>query len=503
MKWPARQRPLSIFARTFLLCLTSLVLAECLGLALFNALPARDAPTLNVADIARALVSVRPSAASSPSTAPVSTDLRSPPGVEGGPVSRDAPSGPPPDNRYESLEASRRSWSFRDADSAPARPANTDEAASERLRAVLAARIGDEPARVRLYVQPAPWIWLGAAGDDSARLRRGFVAAWQRTDGRWRVLDARAVDLPDLFTRQSLLLFALGLVILVPLSWLFARALAAPIDHFAAAARRLGTDPHPVPLEHHGPAEMSVAIDAFNTMQGRLARLLQERSLMVGAIAHDLRTPLARLAFRIETLDSPLKEKIATDLQQMQQMIAATLDFVREQSLGGMRERLDFGALVESVVDDQHDVGHDVVLQASCPVIVHGDPLALRRAVSNLVDNALKYGERARLQLRADAASCTLDIDDEGPGIPEALQARVFEPFFRTEVSRNRATGGIGLGLTTVRGIVLDHGGTIELHNRKPRGLRVRITLPLPDDPAARTSPRIPARYAAATPPGS
>jgi two-component system, OmpR family, sensor kinase len=134
---------------------------------------------------------------------------------------------------------------------------------------------------------------------------------------------------------------------------------------------------------------------------------------------------------------------------------------------------------VESVVDDQADVGHDVSLTTGEPVTLHGDPLSLRRMVVNLVDNALKYGERARLRLRAAAEQVTLEIDDDGPGIPDNLQQRVFEPFFRAESSRNRDTGGIGLGLTTVRAIVLDHGGHIEVRNRKEGGLRVIVSLPL------------------------
>jgi two-component system OmpR family sensor kinase len=164
----------------------------------------------------------------------------------------------------------------------------------------------------------------------------------------------------------------------------------------------------------------------------------------------------------------------------MKLMIAAALDFLRDQAAGLTRQRLDLRLLVESVADDQSDVGHDVTLAGGEPVPLDGDPVSLRRMVVNLVDNALKYGARARLRLRAEGAGCTIELDDDGPGIPEALQQRVFEPFFRTEASRNRDTGGIGLGLTTARSIVLDHGGTIELRNRKEGGLRVIVSLPLP-----------------------
>ncbi len=204
---------------------------------------------------------------------------------------------------------------------------------------------------------------------------------------------------------------------------------------------------------------------------------------MIGAIAHDLRTPLMRLSFRLDGLGSPLKEKVEADIQEMKLMISAALDFLRDQAARRSRERLDLRLLVESVVDDQADVGHDVQLleaESAAAALTEGDPVALRRLLVNVVDNALKYGERARVRLRIQGTNAFIEVDDDGPGIPEALQQRVFDPFFRAESSRNRETGGIGLGLTTVRAIALDHGGGIELRNRKEGGLRVIVSLPLP-----------------------
>jgi len=217
-------------------------------------------------------------------------------------------------------------------------------------------------------------------------------------------------------------------------------------------------------------------------MQARISRLIQERTNMIGAIAHDLRTPLTRLAFRLDDLPHPLSEKVGADIQEMKSMISAALNFIRDRSFGGQRERLDLRLLVERVVDDHSDLGHDVTLQPGTPITVEGVPLALRRLATNLVDNAVKYGERARLQLRADKDHCFLEIDDDGPGIPEQLQEQVFEPFFRLEASRNRDTGGIGLGLASVRAIVMDHGGEITLGNRKGGGLRVVVSLPVAVD---------------------
>jgi signal transduction histidine kinase len=232
---------------------------------------------------------------------------------------------------------------------------------------------------------------------------------------------------------------------------------------------------------------MRAAIESFNTMQARLNRLLEERTHMIGAIAHDLRTPLTRLAFRLESLPPPLGDKVNADIQEMTAMISAALDFIRERSTGGRRERLDFRLLVESVVDDQTDVGNDVTLQEGDPIVLSGDATALRRMLVNLIENALKYGERARLRLKRQAQDCTLEIDDDGPGIPDSQQQTVFQPFYRIETSRNRNTGGIGLGLATVRAIVLDHGGSIGLRNRPEGGLRVTVTVPVE---ATREKPR-------------
>ncbi|HEV8443013.1 MAG TPA: ATP-binding protein, partial [Steroidobacteraceae bacterium] len=252
---------------------------------------------------------------------------------------------------------------------------------------------------------------------------------------------------------------------------------------FAQGAERLGMDPHAPQLPPSGPPEMQSAIDSFNAMQSRITRLLEERSQMIGAIAHDLRTPLMRLSFRLDGLESPLKEKVESDIHEMKLMISAALDFLRDQAARRSRERLDLRLLVESVIDDQADVGHDVTLmeaESAAAVLIEGDPVALRRLLVNVVDNALKYGERARVRLRIQGRHACIEVDDDGPGIPESLQQRVFDPFFRAESSRNRETGGIGLGLTTVRAIALDHGGGIELRNRKEGGLRVVVSLPLP-----------------------
>lgn len=158
---------------------------------------------------------------------------------------------------------------------------------------------------------------------------------------------------------------------------------------------------------------MLITVDGFNAMQARLNRLVCECTHMVGAIAHNLRTPLTRLAFRLDDLPAPLGDKVSADIQEMKSMICAALDVIRDRSLEGIHELLDFRLAVERVVDDQSDLGHDVTLRASQPITIEGTPLALRHMVINLIENELTYGERARLRLRARTGRCTLAIDDD------------------------------------------------------------------------------------------
>jgi two-component system OmpR family sensor kinase len=454
-------RSLSIYGRTFLLMLAALVVAEAVGIAFaFYRPPTEDQP-VQLFSVAQRLR--QPGDAGGGDRPPPSLPLA--PGSQG-PFGGGPPPGPPPGG-FSDGGPPDAALPLRNSPTPPTSASGMS--ASEPLRMRLAQLLGVDRNVVLFF----------ASEGDSATLQRSFVAARHMSDGSWNIVDRELEGFPNALHRRAMLLFALGAATLLPLAWLFARALSAPIRRFSEAARRLGRDPNAPPLPREGPAEMLLAVDSFNSMQARLNRLIQERTHMVGAIAHDLRTPLTRLAFRLEDLPQPLREKVDADIHEMKSMVSAALDFIRDRALSGQREPLDFRLLVESVVDDQSDLGHDVVLQSGTPITIAGNPLALRRMIGNLVDNALKYGERARLRLRVANDQCILDIDDDGPGIPEQLQQQVFEPFFRLETSRSRDTGGIGLGLATVRAIVLDHGGEIGLGNRKGGGLRVTVSLPV------------------------
>lgn len=478
-----RLRELSISGRSFLLVFAALVVAVAIALVLaVNRPPLRNAP-VSIDDIADHLQDRRsvppqfPGFGGGPrreGPGPGRAQDGGPGGRGPGPGDMRGPGGPPRDElRIETL-------------SSPPEVRNIDAAASTRMTALLAARLDVAEDRVLLRIPRGAFLsdsrdGPGAMrGDGRSRIGQGFVAALRLDNGQWRTLISIVEAFPTRFQRQIMLLSALGLALLLPLAWLFARALSAPLRQFAEGAQRLGRDPTAPPLPTAGPREMRVAADAFNTMQARVNRLLTERTQMIAAIAHDLRTPLTRLAFRLEGLPAPLSDKVQADIQEMKEMIAATLEFIRDRATAGQRERLDLRLLVERIVDDHADLGHDVTLAAGAPLIIEGVPLALRRMIVNLVENAVKYGARARLRLTVADGHATIVIDDDGPGIPENRQQQVFDPFFRLESSRNRDTGGIGLGLATVRAIVLDHGGEIVLGNLSGAGLRVTVTLPLP-----------------------
>ena len=452
-----RWRSLSIYGRTFLLMLAALVVAESVGIAfVINRPPTHDAP-VRLTDIARWLGSA---------------PQGGPPGPPPGPFERGPPPGGPPGPPPDTGLMPTTSHTL------PV-PESSGLVHAETLQAKLARVLGAHPGATLFYATAADERAAAAIAGDNTTLHGSFLAAIKAADGSWRSVDHVVEGFPNALQRRAALLFVMGAAALLPLAGLFARALSAPIRRFSEAAQRLGTDPNAPPLPREGPAEMLVAVDSFNSMQARLNRLIRERTHMVGAIAHDLRTPLTRLAFRLDDLPQPLREKVDADIQEMKSMISAALDFIRDRSLTGQQERLDFRLLVESVVDNQGDLGYDVTLQTGEPLTIGGNPLALRRMVVNLVENALKYGERARLRLRPAGSRCVLEVDDDGPGIPEQLQEQVFEPFFRLESSRNRDTGGIGLGLATVRAVVLEHGGEIALGNRKGGGLRVTVSLPV------------------------
>jgi signal transduction histidine kinase len=275
------------------------------------------------------------------------------------------------------------------------------------------------------------------------------------------------------------LILGIMLLMVLVLIWLVVRMTVRPLTQLASAAHGLGEDLKRPPLSEDGPTEVREAAQAFNAMQRRIRSGIEERERFLAAVSHDLKTPVTRLRLRSELLENPdLRERFVRDLDEMQGMLGSALDFLQGKATNETIQPLDLTALVESMVDDYVEVGHVVHLQAPEALRIAGRPQALRRAIGNLIDNALKYGTSAAIQITQDAHRLQITVDDEGPGLPEAELEQVFEPFYRLEYSRNRETGGVGLGLAIVRQIVRGHGGDVVLSNRDGGGLRAVLELP-------------------------
>ncbi|HEV2531743.1 sensor histidine kinase [Phenylobacterium sp.] len=365
-----------------------------------------------------------------------------------------------------------------------------DPRVAPKLRGDLAKAMGVAPEQVFIGIDRNPFSDRRVLRTIRDRLERQgvreehflvapFEVAVKRPDGRWTEVRPQPAFGLDAWQQRIGIWFVLSALAMAPVSFVFARRLSAPIRLFADAAERLGRDPHAPPLAMRGSAEIGVAVAAFNDMQERLRRYVEDRTAMVGAIAHDLRTPLTRLRFRIEALPEDQRAKIASDIDQMEAMISAALTFVRDASQPGARTPLELSSLVESLCDEMSETGAATEVETGEKVVLEGDPMALRRLFSNLLENAVKFGGQARARVFRHEGNAVVEIDDDGPGIPAQDRERVFEPFYRREPSRNRQTGGAGLGLAIVRSIARGHGGDVALVNRRGGGLTARVQLPL------------------------
>jgi len=306
-----------------------------------------------------------------------------------------------------------------------------------------------------------------------------FLAAVQQPDGTWVTVRPQPESFPNGWQGRIILWFVGWLAVFSLAGFLFARRMTAPIGDFARAAEQLGRDPQGPPLALSGPAELGVAARAFNEMQVRIKRYVDDRTAMVGAISHDLRTPLTRIRFKVEGADPALRGAVLSDVEQMEAMISAVLVFIRDANAPAHRERLDLLSLLECEVDAAALVGAGVVMEDAAPVIVSADPVALQRLFGNLIDNAVKYGGGARVSLGVEEGEAVVRVTDEGPGLSPDELRQAFDPFYRAEPSRNRDSGGVGLGLAVARSIARGHGGEVTLEPQA-KGLAAVVRLPLP-----------------------
>lgn len=322
----------------------------------------------------------------------------------------------------------------------------------------------------------------GAAGVDAAdstptsRSMQIWIAL---ADGTWLNIVVESERIAALLTGRvalTLIVLATGIVLLA--LWA-ARKLTLPLVHFAGAAQRLGADVNAQPMGENGPSEIRQAARAFNEMQKRIQRFVEDRTLMLAAISHDLRTALSRLKLRTEFIDDARqRDKALADLDEMAAMLDSTLSFARDDASPEATRRIDLAVLLQSLCDDLSDSGKPVRYDGAAHLTYAGRPVALRRVFTNLIDNAIEYGHEAAVTLVDGSDTIAVSVGDRGPGIPETMRERVFAPFFRLEPSRSRETGGTGLGLSVARTIARRHGGDIGLEDRPGGGLLATVVLP-------------------------
>ncbi|MGC4027939.1 MAG: ATP-binding protein [Steroidobacteraceae bacterium] len=303
----------------------------------------------------------------------------------------------------------------------------------------------------------------------------------QLTDGTWIAVTESGREYSTAYRIRNLLTLVAGLSLIAGLSLLAARMIMRPLQRLAEAADRLGREREFTPVHKTGLPELDAIADSFNQMQQRLKRFIDERTHMLAAISHDLRTPLTRMRLFAEVVgDKQQWEPMLNDIGEMEQMLRASLVFAGNEARREPHSRVDIAALLISLCDTISDAGGRVSYEGPNHAELPCQPVAIRRAFSNLIDNACKYGEQACVRLIDGAGMMEVTIGDCGPGIPAEQVELAFTPFRRLEGSRNRESGGTGLGLSIARDIVHGHGGSIELEANQPQGLLVRVRLPKP-----------------------
>ncbi len=267
-------------------------------------------------------------------------------------------------------------------------------------------------------------------------------------------------------------------ICLIIAAWYGAKLLSRPIQRLSEAAERLSLDLDSPPLDESGPQEARKAASTFNLMQRRIREQVSQRARILGAVSHDLRTPLSRLKLRLEQIDdTKLQGQMRQDLDDMINMLDATLSYLHEQRTSETRHWLDVQALVESLSENAQDQGSDVQFAGTC-VPLQVQPMALRSCLNNLIDNALRYAGTVRVELEDSREALIIRVIDHGPGIAADMREAVFEPFFRLEGSRNRNSGGVGLGMTISKDAAERLGGRLSLEETPGGGLTAVMWLP-------------------------
>ncbi len=298
-------------------------------------------------------------------------------------------------------------------------------------------------------------------------------------DGRWLNVSTRFHRPPIQWPWATSLAYTLATLFTMAAVWIALSRLTGPLRKLARAAEQLGRGEGGTALPEEGPQEVRRLTAAFNQMQARLSRFIAERTRLLAALGHDLRSPLTAMRVRAEMVeDEENRARLIATISEMQEMVESTLSFARGMVTAEASESVDMGTFLERLVSEARATGGRIDLTAPPGLMARIKPVAMRRALRNLIENALRYGGEAQVTLRGDGDILRILIADRGPGIPEDQLERVFDPFVRVEASRSKETGGTGLGLSIARTVLHAHGGEIGLKNRPGGGLEVDVTLP-------------------------
>ena len=307
-----------------------------------------------------------------------------------------------------------------------------------------------------------------------------YMLAVQLNDGSWLVFSVmtRTWGMP-LADRWMVWLCFLALSIAL-VTVFAARQFSRPIERLAAAVRQFGLNPQAPPIAETGPKELREVVTTFNAMQAQIQKFVAYRTMMLAAISHDLRTPLTRMRLRGEFIEDPEQQaRLFRDVDEMQTMVDEALAFFRDDATVEESTSFDLPHILLTIANNYADQGVDISYAGPAHAVYRGRPLTLKRAFSNVIDNAAKYARNSEIELSCEDTALVVAIRDRGPGIPPDALENVFRPYYRIDKSRNRTTGGVGLGLTVAQAIVQGHGGDITLKNRPEGGLEALIVLPM------------------------
>jgi signal transduction histidine kinase len=317
-------------------------------------------------------------------------------------------------------------------------------------------------------------------GYDRSKPLVPYMLAVQLNDGSWLVFSVmnRTWGMPW-FDRWVIWLCFLAVSITIVTAFA-ARQFSKPIERLATAVRQFGLNPQAPPIAETGPRELQEVVKTFNAMQAQIQKFVAYRTMMLAAISHDLRTPLTRMRLRGEYIeDQEQQARLFRDVDEMQNMVDEALAFFRDDATAEETTSFDLPHVLLTIANDYADQDIEIGYAGPAHAVYRGRPFALKRAFTNLIDNAAKYAKAQEIELSCEETALVVAIRDRGPGIPPDALDNVFRPYYRVDKSRNRTTGGVGLGLTVAQAIVQGHGGEITLKNRPEGGLEARVVLPV------------------------